>query len=127
MKSAANAVRLSALRSQLNPRLSHYTLSCRAKCPQASLASKLCTMAAAPSIPTTQKGIVVSKTRGAEVLEYRTDLPVPFPKEGQVLVKNDLSGVNYIDIYFRTGLYPSPKPEVLGREGVGSIVALGPG
>lgn len=127
MKSTAGVVRLSALRSQLNSPLCHYTLSRRIASPQASQASRLCTMAAAPSIPTTQKGVVISKIGGPEVLEYKTDLPVPVPKEGQVLVKNNLSGINYIDIYFRTGLYSSPKPEVLGREGVGSIVALGPG
>ncbi|KKZ63505.1 NADPH2:quinone reductase [[Emmonsia] crescens] len=82
---------------------------------------------AAPSIPTTQKGVLVSKLGGPEVLEYRTDLPVPDPKEGEVLVKNNLSGLNYIDTYFRTGLYKAPKPEILGREGVGIIVAVGPG
>lgn len=80
-----------------------------------------------PSIRTTQKGVRISAAGGPEVLEYRTDLPVPTPGEDQVLVKNNLSGVNFIDTYFRTGLYPSPKPEVLGREGVGKIVALGPG
>ncbi|KLJ06815.1 NADPH2:quinone reductase, partial [Blastomyces silverae] len=77
----------------------------------------------APSIPTTQKGVLVSKIGGPEVLEYKTDLPVPTPKEGEVLIKNNLSGLNYIDTYFRTGLYKSPKPEILGREGVGTIVA----
>lgn len=63
---------------------------------------------------------------GPELLQYQTDYPVPVPQEGQVLVKNTVSGVNFIDIYFRTGLYPSPKPEVLGREAAGTIVALGP-
>ncbi|EEH06617.1 quinone oxidoreductase [Histoplasma capsulatum G186AR] len=82
---------------------------------------------AAPSIPATQKGVLVSKLGGPEVLEYRTDLPVPTPKEGEVLIKNNLSGVNYIDTYFRTGLYTAPKPEILGREAAGTIVAVGPG
>lgn len=63
---------------------------------------------------------------GPEILQYRTDYPVPVPQEGQVLVKNTLSGVNFIDIYFRTGLYQSPKPEILGREASGTIVSLGP-
>ena len=44
-----------------------------------------------------------------------------------MLVKNDIVGINYIDIYFRTGLYPSPKPEILGREAAGHIVSLGSG
>lgn len=48
-------------------------------------------------IPSTMRGILISKTGGPEVLEYKTDLPVPQPKEGQVLVKNEWIGVNYID------------------------------
>jgi hypothetical protein len=43
------------------------------------------------------KGVLVEKTGGVEVLEYKTDLPVPSPKEGEVLVKNDFIGINYID------------------------------
>ncbi|KAI9859515.1 MAG: NADPH:quinone reductase [Trichoglossum hirsutum] len=72
------------------------------------------------------KGVLVENTGGTEVLQFRTDLPVPEPKEGEILVKNDYIGVNYIDTYFRSGLYPSPKPEILGREAAGHIVALGP-
>jgi NADPH:quinone reductase len=79
------------------------------------------------SIPTTQKAVVVETTGGPEVLQYRTDYPVPQPAEGQLLVKNSVSGINYIDTYFRTGLYPAPKPEILGREAAGTIVAVGPG
>ncbi|KAL2853258.1 hypothetical protein BJY01DRAFT_244228 [Aspergillus pseudoustus] len=79
------------------------------------------------SLPNAQKAIVIEKTGGPEVLEVRSEHPVPTPKEGQLLVKNQICGVNYIDTYFRTGLYPAPKPEVLGREAVGTVVALGPG
>lgn len=78
------------------------------------------------SIPSSQRAIVAVKAGKPEVLQYRTDYPVPEPKEGEVLVKNTLAGVNFIDIYFRTGLYPSPKPEILGREASGTIVSLGP-
>ncbi|QSZ28719.1 hypothetical protein DSL72_003221 [Monilinia vaccinii-corymbosi] len=78
------------------------------------------------SIPQTMKGVLIEKTGGVEVLDYRTDLPVPTPKGGEILVKNEFVGVNYIDTYFRTGLYPSPKPEILGREAEGTIVSLGP-
>ncbi|KAI5283737.1 NADPH:quinone reductase, partial [Ascosphaera acerosa] len=73
------------------------------------------------------RGVVVHRNGGPEVLEYRTDLPIPTPGEGQVLVRNSLAGVNFIDIYYRTGLYPSQKPFVPGQEGIGTIVALGPG
>lgn len=80
----------------------------------------------ASHIPKFMSGILVEKTGGTEVLQYRTDLPVPTPKEGEVLVKNDIVGINYIDTYFRTGLYASQKPEILGREAAGHIVSLGP-
>ena len=73
------------------------------------------------------KAIIAEKTGGPEVLEFKPDHPVPTPKEGQLLVKNNISGVNYIDTYFRTGLYQSPKPEILGREGAGTVAAIGPG
>jgi NADPH2:quinone reductase len=43
------------------------------------------------------KAVVVGKLGGPEVLEYRTDYPVPQPGAGQILVKNEYIGVNYID------------------------------
>ncbi|KAJ5546223.1 hypothetical protein N7494_003808 [Penicillium frequentans] len=78
------------------------------------------------SVPTTMKAVVVEQTGGPEVLQYKTSYPVPTPQEGQLLVRNNISGVNFIDTYFRTGLYSSPKPEVLGREGAGTVAAVGP-
>lgn len=54
-------------------------------------------MASATQIPKTMKGIIIEKTGGTEVLHYKTDLPVPEPKEGEVLVKNEFIGINYID------------------------------
>ncbi|KAK7723096.1 NADPH:quinone reductase [Botryosphaeria dothidea] len=83
---------------------------------------------ASTSIPSTMKGVIIEKTGGTEVLQYKTDLPVPQPKAGEVLVKNDFIGINYIDTYFRTGLYPAPSfPYILGREASGSVVATGSG
>lgn len=74
------------------------------------------------------KGVVIEKTGGTEVLKYKTDLPIPEPKEGQILVKNDFIGINYIDTYFRTGLYPAPSfPYILGREAEGTVVKTGTG
>ncbi|MDI1486345.1 MAG: NADPH:quinone reductase [Ramalina farinacea] len=78
-------------------------------------------------IPKTMNGILVEKTGGTEVLQYKTDLQVPTPKEGEILVKNSIIGINYIDTYFRSGLYQAPKPEILGKEGAGKIIAIGPG
>jgi NADPH2:quinone reductase len=53
----------------------------------------------ASAIPKTMKGVIIQKTGGVEVLEYKTDLPVPTPKEGEILVSNDYIGINYIDTY----------------------------
>lgn len=54
-------------------------------------------MATQPTIPKTMKGVLIETTGGTEVLQYRTNLPVPEPKEGQVLVRNEFIGINYID------------------------------
>lgn len=51
----------------------------------------------ATQIPKTMEGVTISKTGGPEVLEYKTDLPVPTLKAGQILVKNEITGINYID------------------------------
>jgi len=73
------------------------------------------------------KGVYIEKTGGPEVLQYKTDIPLPELKEGEVLVKNEYISINYIDTYFRSGLYPPPSyPYILGREGAGTIAALGP-
>jgi NADPH2:quinone reductase len=54
------------------------------------------------------------------------DLPSPGP--GEVLVRQSFAGVNYVDVYHRTGLYPLPQvPAVLGVEGAGVVAAVGPG
>lgn len=52
-----------------------------------------------PSIPDAMKGVLIEKTGGTEVLQYRDDLPVPVPKEGEVLVKIEFIGINFIDTY----------------------------
>jgi NADPH2:quinone reductase len=70
----------------------------------------------------------VHKVGGPEVLTYE-DVPVPAPGPGQVKIKNHASGVNFIDTYFRMGMYPSPvgMPFVSGNEGAGEVIAVGPG
>ncbi|KAI1128883.1 hypothetical protein F5Y10DRAFT_239386 [Nemania abortiva] len=79
-------------------------------------------------VPPTMKCVYINKTGGTEVLEYKTDVPVPTPIDGNILVKNDFVGINFIDTYFRSGLYPAPQfPYILGREGEGTIVAVGEG
>ncbi|UNI16791.1 NADPH:quinone reductase [Purpureocillium takamizusanense] len=76
-------------------------------------------------LPATMKAIQIAKNGGVEVLELN-DVPVPKPGPGQVLVRNRFSGVNFIDTYFRTGLYAAPGfPLTLGREAAGEVVAAG--
>ena len=66
-------------------------------------------------------------TPGPEENLVLEDVATPEPGAGQALVKLEASGVNFIDIYFRTGLYPAPeKPFGLGMEAAGTVVALGP-
>src|SRR5262249_53059070 len=70
----------------------------------------------------------VHKAGGPEVLTYE-QIELPPPGQGQVRVKHHASGVNFIDTYFRSGLYPSPTglPFVAGNEGAGEVTAGGPG
>ncbi|KAJ9139221.1 NAD(P)-binding protein [Coniochaeta hoffmannii] len=77
-------------------------------------------------IPKTMAGIVIESTGGPEVLKYKTDLPVPELKEGEVLVRNEYIGVNFIDTYFRTGLYKAPLPLITGKEAAGTVAAAHP-
>ncbi len=72
------------------------------------------------------RAIQIKQTGGPEVLEL-VDLPKPQPGAGQVLVKIEASGVNFIDTYFREGRYPSPLPFTPGQEAAGTIEALGDG
>lgn len=61
---------------------------------------------------------------GADALRYE-EIPDPTPGEGEVLVEVLAAGVNFIDVYHRTGFYPQPMPLIPGREGAGRILALG--
>jgi NADPH2:quinone reductase len=73
------------------------------------------------------KAMVADPVGGVENLKYE-DLPQPEPKQGQALIKVEAAGVNFIDIYFRTGFYKAPEtPVLLGSEGAGTVVASGPG
>jgi NADPH2:quinone reductase len=63
---------------------------------------------------------------GPEILEY-VELPEPAPGPGEVLVELAAAGVNFIDTYRRSGVYPVSYPHVLGSEGSGRVIALGDG
>jgi NADPH2:quinone reductase len=73
------------------------------------------------------KAIRVHHPGGPEALRYE-DIPDPVPAEGQALVRIEAIGVNFIDVYHRTGLYKvASLPFTLGQEAAGTIEALGPG
>ncbi|KAI0505273.1 hypothetical protein F5B22DRAFT_531783 [Xylaria bambusicola] len=123
--------RISALTSQLSQ--SHITVNLRSaeittrKGFTTTTRSKGKYVKMAP-VPNTMKAVYINQTGGTEVLEHKTDVPVPTPIDGEILVKNDFIGVNFIDTYFRSGLYKAPQfPYILGREAEGTVVAVGPG
>jgi NADPH2:quinone reductase len=72
------------------------------------------------------KAILVNECGGPEKMEL-VEVPRPSPGPRQVLVKLAAIGVNFIDIYFRTGLYKAPAPVSLGMEGAGVVEAVGEG
>ena len=70
------------------------------------------------------KAIQVSTPGGPDALEY-VDVPTPEPGDGEVLVRVEAVGVNYIDVYHRTGQYPMPLPFVPGSEAAGVVESTG--
>lgn len=73
------------------------------------------------------KAIRIHETGGPEKMIFE-EFATPTPGEGQVLVRHRAIGLNFIDVYFRTGLYPAPAlPFVLGNEAAGEVAAVGPG
>lgn len=73
------------------------------------------------------QAIIVEKTGGPEVLTLGA-APMPAaPKQGEVLIRHTAIGLNYIDTYFRSGLYPMPLPGIVGMEGAGVVEAIGAG
>lgn len=72
------------------------------------------------------KAIRITQTGGPEVMNL-VDVDVPAPGPGQVQVRQHACGLNYIDVYFRTGLYPQALPAGVGQEGSGVITAVGEG
>ena len=71
------------------------------------------------------KAVKISKNGGPEVLELK-DIDLGDPSPGEVLIKNEAIGLNYIDTYHRSGLYPIELPSSIGIEGAGIIEKIGP-
>lgn len=71
------------------------------------------------------KAVRVHAPGGPEVLRFE-DVPEPEPKAGEAVVRVEAAGVNFIDVYHRTGLYKAALPLTLGQEGAGTVVAVAP-
>src|SRR5471032_442755 len=72
------------------------------------------------------KVIRITRTGGPEVMEY-VDVDLPPPGPGEAQVRHEAVGLNFIDVYFRNGLYAQPLPGGLGMEGAGVVEAVGEG
>jgi NADPH2:quinone reductase len=70
------------------------------------------------------RAIRLHRPGGPEALTL-DELPVPVPGPGEALVRVEAAGVNFIDVYHRTGLYPMARPFTLGQEGAGTVDAVG--
>ncbi|SCU84037.1 LAMI_0C05930g1_1 [Lachancea mirantina] len=77
------------------------------------------------SLPSVQKVVLIRETGGLEVLRFEDNFPVPEISSDEILIKNKYAGINYIESYFRKGIYPAEKPYLLGREASGVVVARG--
>ncbi len=72
------------------------------------------------------KAIRIQKTGAPEVLQL-DEVPEPKPGKGQAVVKLDAAGLNYVDVYFRSGQYKADLPMTPGLEGGGTVTAVGEG
>ena len=72
------------------------------------------------------KAVRFHKTGGPEVLQL-DEVQVGEPGQGQVRIRHTAIGVNFVDTYQRSGLYPMQLPQVAGNEGAGVVEAVGPG
>jgi len=72
------------------------------------------------------KAVRIHSTGGPDVLKYE-DVALPTVKKGELLIKNEAIGINFVDTYHRSGLYKLPLPTILGREGAGVVREIGEG
>src|SRR5207249_3242454 len=73
------------------------------------------------------KAIRIHTTGGPEVMKWE-EVPRPEPGPGEALIRQEAVGLNYIDVYFRSGLYKAPMmPLIIGQEGAGTVVGVGAG
>src|SRR5688572_24444475 len=72
------------------------------------------------------KAVRVHASGGPEALSYE-DVPDANPSPGEALVRIEAAGVNFVDVYWRTGAYQQPLPVILGQEAAGTVIGLGEG
>jgi NADPH2:quinone reductase len=70
------------------------------------------------------KAIRIHSNGGPEVMKWES-VPMPQPGPGEVLLHHEAVGLNFIDVYFRNGLYKTSLPATLGMEGAGIVLAVG--
>ena len=85
-------------------------------------------MSAAPSAnhPGTTRAIRIEQPGGPEAMRL-VDVPIGEPGPGEIRIRHHACGLNFIDVYHRTGLYPLPLPASLGMEAAGVVEAVGEG
>lgn len=120
----ASAIRASAAIPSTTARLA--ALNSHLGVPSPANRSLTTTAIKMSSLPSTMNAVLLPETGDSSKLQYTSSQPLPKLQAGQVLIKNAFSGINYIDTYFRSGLYPSPSgyPLILGQEGAGTVVAV---
>jgi len=69
-------------------------------------------------------GIVIDEPGDSSRMQFQTNIPTPSPAQGQVIVRNEFVGVNYMDTHFRAGRYKATYPLVLGGEAAGTVAAV---
>ncbi len=76
------------------------------------------------ALPKTMSAVILEELGDVSKLQYRTDIAIPTPAEGEVLVRNEFTGINFIDTHLRAGRYKAPGyPAILGGEAAGTVVA----
>ncbi|XP_031503253.1 uncharacterized protein LOC116266249 [Nymphaea colorata] len=96
------------------------------KSPSSSIASTRLVVVQSRAFANMVKAIKIYEHGGPEVLKWE-DVEIGYPKEGEIRVKHKAIGVNFIDIYYRKGVYKTELPFIPGHEAVGVVTAVGPG
>lgn len=119
-----NSVTLSTITNRIQPIVTALTYNTN-QIKQSNIVQHKLNMSTSTNIPTTISAIRVHKTGNADVLQYDNNVQLPELKSNDVLVEIAYSGINFIDTYQRSGLYPVQLPFVLGREASGIVRVIG--